>query len=254
MKFSLANYKALVTGGSKGIGAATVRQLLDLGAEVIFTARGAGGIEALESELAERFPERVKGFIADASSAEDATRLQRYVQQRWGQLDVLVNNAGMNIRKATADYTPKEYAQVMDTNLHSAFRTSVAMLDVLKVSDHASIVNVASVAGSMDVGTGSPYGMTKAAMIQLSRNLAVEWAPHGIRVNTVSPWFTATPLTEGLLSDEAKMGNVLRRTPMGRVAQADEMASVIAFLAMPAASYITGQNINVDGGMTAQAM
>ncbi len=231
-----------------------MRQFLELGAEVVFTARGASAIEALESELAERFPGRVKGFVADASSAEDTGRVRAFVQERWGRLDVLVNNAGMNIRKATADYSPEEYAQVMDTNLHSAFRLSVAMLDLLRESEYASIVNVASVAGSVDVGTGSPYGMTKAAMIQLSRNLAVEWAPHGIRVNTVSPWFTETPLTKGLLSNEGKMRNVLRRTPMGRVAQADEMASVIAFLAMPAASYITGQNINVDGGMTVQAM
>ncbi len=254
MKFALTNYRALVTGGSKGIGEATVRQFLELGAEVIFTARGAAAIEALETELAERFPERVKGFVADAASVADVQRVRDFVAERWGALDVLVNNAGMNIRKATADYTPEEYARVMDTNLHSAFRLSVATLELLKASDHASIINVASVAGGMDVGTGSPYGMSKAAMMQLSRNLAVEWAPHGIRVNTVSPWFTETPLTQGLLSNGEKMSNVLRRTPLGRVARADEMASVIAFLAMPAASYITGQNINVDGGMTAQAM
>lgn len=116
------------------------------------------------------------------------------------------------------------------------------------------MINLASIAGSLDVRTGSPYGISKAGLIQLTRNLAVEWAENNIRVNSVSPWFTETPLTENLLKDSVKTANVIARTPLKRVAKPSEMASTITFLAMPAASYITGQNIIVDGGMTANAL
>jgi tropinone reductase I len=103
----------------------------------------------------------------------------------------------------------------------------------------------------LDVGTGAPYGISKAGLLQLTRNLAVEWAKYNIRVNAVSPWFTETPLTAGLLQNEEKLTQVIKRTPMARVAKPEEMASVIAFLAMEASSYMTGQNLIVDGGMTA---
>lgn len=167
---------------------------------------------------------------------------------------MLVNNAGTNLRKPTIAYTDAEYQHVVDTNLKAPFFISKAFYSLLQKSSYPSIINVASIAGSLDVGTGSPYGISKAGLLQFTRNLAVEWANDTIRVNAVSPWFTETPLTEGLLKDESKISNVIARTPLKRVAKPFEMASAIAFLAMPAASYITGQNIVVDGGMTANAL
>ncbi len=118
----------------------------------------------------------------------------------------------------------------------------------------ASVVNVASVAGRVDVGSGAPYGMTKAALIQLSRNLAVEWARHGIRVNAVSPWYTDTPLVETVLNNPDRLQRIIDRTVLERVAQPEEVAAVAAFLAMDKASYITGQNIEIDGGMAAKGI
>jgi Tropinone reductase 1 len=106
------------------------------------------------------------------------------------------------------------------------------------------------VAGSYDLQTGAPYGMAKAGLIQLTRNLAAEWAGYGVRVNTVSPWFTVTPLTKGYLSQADKLEKIKSRTPLNRVAQDDEIAAAVAFLAMDKASYITGQNLSVDGGVT----
>lgn len=146
------------------------------------------------------------------------------------------------------------YYKILDINLTSVFNISIALFDLLKNANQSSIINVASVAGILDVQTGSPYGISKAGLLQLTRNLAVEWAEHRIRVNAVSPWFTETPLTSGLLENEAKTRKIIERTPLRRIAQPAEMANGIAFLAMDASSYMTGQNLIIDGGMTANAL
>lgn len=251
--WNLNDKKVLITGGTKGIGRATVKEFLSLGAEVVFTARDASAVEAFEDDLrAENFV--AKGICLDVTKDADTAQIKEWISSNWGRLDVLVNNAGRNIRKPSDQYTTDEYNTVINTNVTAPFNLSVALLELLKSSDFASIVNVASIAGLMDVKTGSPYGISKAGLLQLTRNLAAEWAIYGIRVNAVSPWFTETPLTEVLLKDEEKLKKVISRTPLGRVAQAGEMATVIAFLAMPASSYITGQNIIVDGGMTINAL
>jgi NAD(P)-dependent dehydrogenase (short-subunit alcohol dehydrogenase family) len=125
---------------------------------------------------------------------------------------------------------------------------------LLKSSGHASVINIASVAGTFDVQTGPPYGMTKAAIIQLTKNLAAEWAPDNIRVNTVSPWCIETPLTEAVLSQPDRLQKIVNRTPLNRVGKPEEVASLVAYLAMEKASYITGQNIMVDGGMSVKGL
>ena len=251
--WDLNHKRALITGGTKGIGRAAVLEFLALGAEVLFTAHHDDNVRVFEAEL-RASGLTVTGLRADVAVADEMEATARWIEQHWGALDILVNNAGMNIRKATTDYTSEEYYQIIDVDLLAPFAWSRWLFALLQKGHQPTIVNVASVAGLLDVQTGSPYGMAKAGLLQQTRNLAVEWAVDGIRVNAVSPWFTETPLTTSLLGQPDRLHRVVERTPQKRVAQADEMAAAIAFLAMDKASYIAGQNLIVDGGLTANAL
>jgi Tropinone reductase 1 len=247
--WNLTGKTALVTGGSRGIGKAIVTEFLALGAEVLFTARSSDEITTMEKALKAIHP-GISGLTADVSDAGDRKKVLEWMDQKWGRLDILVNNAGINIRKASNDYTSSEFMQVLDINLLAPFELCRTLFPLLVKSKGASVINISSVAGSFDVQTGAPYGMSKAGLIQLSRNLASEWASHSIRVNTVSPWFTETPLTGGLLSNPDRLQAITSRTPLRRIAQSEEMAAAVAFLAMDKSSYITGHNLSVDGGAT----
>jgi NAD(P)-dependent dehydrogenase (short-subunit alcohol dehydrogenase family) len=246
--WTLQNKKALVTGGTKGIGLSVVQEFLELGAEVFVVARNTSGIvDQLKSD--KLFT--IEGDVTDAAFRK---RIIQTIDERWGKLDVLVNNVGTNVRKKFIDYSEEEYRKLFETNLFSMVDLTKQSFSLLKNSGKGSVVNVASVAGSVDVQSGPPYGMTKAAIIQLSRHLAAEWAEYNIRVNTVSPWYIETPLTEAVLSQPDRLEKILARTPMARVGQPEEVASLIAFLAMDKSSYITGQNIMVDGGFSVKGL
>ena len=262
-KWDLQGKKALITGGTKGIGKAIAEEFLALGAEVIIVARNSKEVHEVvhgwQSEgrmasagVASRGA--ASGVVADVSKEEDRQWIKAAIEERWGRLDVLVNNAGTNIRKKLADYTEEEYRQVLEVNLFGTIALCRLCLPYLMLGIGSNVVNIASVAGAVDVQSGAPYGMSKAAIIQLSRNLAVEWAEFGIRVNTVSPWYTDTPLTAPVLRQPDRLQRIIDRTVMSRVAQPEEVAAAVAFLAMDKASYITGQNIVTDGGMQAKGL
>lgn len=251
--WNLENKKAIITGGTKGIGKAIVIEFLKLGAEVLFTARNENEVKNVEKELKEQYP-NVHGLVSDSASQKDRIKLKEWVETQWKQVDILINNAGINIRKKTTEYTNEEFRKVIEINLIAPFELSRILFPILKQSGKASIVNIASAAAMQDVGTGSPYAMAKAGLLQQTRSLAVEWAKEDIRVNAVSPWFTKTPLTSGYLKQKEKMTPILARTPLNRVAEPEEISAIVSFLAMDKSSFVTGQNIIGDGGMSVNAL
>lgn len=247
--WQLDGQTALITGASKGIGYATARELAGRGADLLLIARDEDELEQVRTELADDFDEiDVLSFAADASESEDRLAVFDWIAELDVPLSLLVNNAGGNLPLATLDYREGEYRGVFEQNLFSAFEMCRLAHPQLALHANAAIVNVGSVSGTVHVRTGAPYGMSKAALHQLTRNLAAEWAVDGIRVNAVAPWYIRTQRTADALSDGDYLDEVLDRTPLGRIGEPEEVAAAIAFLCLPAASYITGQVLAIDGG------
>ena len=257
--WTLQGKRALITGGTEGIGLAVAEQMLGLGASVFVVARDEG---RLEKRLAawQAAGAEAHGVAADVGVAEDRERMFAKLEERWPALDLLVNNVGTNVRKKAVEYSRDEVDHILGTNMISTFTICQRALPLLARGaaaaaaaaagrpPYSAVVNVLSVAGFTHLPTGAPYAMSKAGLAQLTRNLACEWAADGIRVNAVTPWYTRTPLVKSVLENAEFRGRVLARTPLGRIAEPEEVATAIAFLCMPAASYITGQCLAVDGG------
>jgi Tropinone reductase 1 len=248
-RWRLDGQLALVTGGSAGIGLAIVRELLGFGAQVLAVARDGAALEQVREELAEEFgDDRIFALAADVADDEQRREILDWIEDRDEGLNILVNNAGGNLTRASTDYTEDEWRSIFEVNLFSAFELSRYAHPLLTKHAVSSIVNVGSVSGMTHVRSGAPYGMSKAALQQMTRNLAAEWAEDGVRVNSVAPWYIRTRRTSGKLADPDYLDEVLLRTPMGRIGEPEEVAAAVAFLCLPAASYVTGECIAVDGG------
>jgi tropinone reductase I len=286
-RWSLKGRNYVVTGGANGIGLATVQALLaHQAAGVLFCSRSeadASLLQSLQQEYSSNGDDDdsitkvvVHHVQCDVSTEEGRAKLVQQAQAIFGNgnsggnqkhcVHGLINNVGINVRKPILEQTPEEYYTMTRTNMDAAYFLCRSFADLLLVQDGtATIVNVSSAAGVQSSGTGAAYGMTKAALNQLTKILACEWAAasssnnnnnnnnKGIRVNAVTPWMTMTPMLQAAVqTNPSQLDKVHAWTPMHRLASAQEVADPIVFLCLSASSYITGQILGVDGGLTAQ--
>ena len=258
-RWRLTGQTALITGASRGIGRACAMEFAALGANLVLIGRDEDALDAVASEIADSAfadsenthdPIRIDVISADVSDGEGRAAVFDGLSELNCELHILVNNVGNNIRRSVQEYSDQELSFIFQTNVASAFEMSRLSYPLLKQHGSASIINIASVSGLNHVRTGAAYGMSKAAIVQMTKNLACEWAPDGIRVNCVAPWYIRTQRSEAALTDSDYLEEVLGRTPMGRIGEPEEVAAAVAFLALPCASYITGECIAVDGGFS----
>ncbi|XP_022730471.1 tropinone reductase homolog At2g29150-like [Durio zibethinus] len=249
-RWSLHGMTALVTGGTKGIGHAIVEELAGLGARVHTCSRTETDLnKCLLEWKAKGF--QVTGSVCDVSFQAQREKLLNTVSSEFeGKLNILINNVGTNVMKLVSKYTAEEFSFLMSTNYESAHYVSLLAHPLLKASGAGSIVFLSSVAGLTPVRYASIYGAAKGAINQLAKLLACEWAGDNIRVNVVAPFVIRTPLTESVIQDEKSIEAIINLIPMGRIAEPKDASATVAFLCLPAASYITGQIICVDGGVT----
>jgi NAD(P)-dependent dehydrogenase (short-subunit alcohol dehydrogenase family) len=251
--FDLTGRKAFITGASRGIGQVMAVAFAEAGADVALVARSADGL-AETAAAVEAVGREAVVLPADVTSQEQVAGVVSAAIEQLGHVDVVVNNAGgSNFMVDFSDLRLPGWDKVINLNLSSAVYVCRAFAGHLLERGQGSVINVASVAGVTSAPQLAPYGAAKAALVSLSKTLAVEWGPRGVRVNALCPGWTATALNRDLWEDPELGPARVAGVPLGRWARADEMAGPALFLASDASSYMTGQVLVVDGGQTSVA-
>jgi len=246
--FSLDERVAVVTGASSGLGTQMAHALHNAGATVVVAARRYDRLKALADDLPNSLP-----VACDVANDDDLDQLVDAVMTRYGRIDVLVNNAGVGEPIAAMDEPIDEFRQTIAVNLTATFALCQKVGRHMLATGKGSIVNVASILGLVGAGmfASASYASSKGAVVQLTRDLAAQWARQGVRVNALAPGWFETEMTAEMFADDKAMTLVRRKTPMARPGQPGELDGALVFLASDASSFVTGQVLAVDGGWTA---
>jgi NAD(P)-dependent dehydrogenase (short-subunit alcohol dehydrogenase family) len=240
----------IITGAGKGIGLATMKVFLDNGAKLAVITRSQKDIDSLNAEFIDE-GNKFMAMCGDVSNQDIVNRFVEEVINKYGRVDVLVNNAGMRFRKKFAEITCEEFKKVLNVNLLSVFFLSQAVLPTMVKQNAGKIINMSSIAGTQGFSELSGYVTSKAAIIGLTKSLAVEYAGHNVQINAIAPGFCKTSYFDNFSKNDELYDFTISRTPMKRWGESVEVANTCLFFASHLSSYITGDVVSVDGGWSA---
>ena len=245
--FRLTDEVALITGGGTGLGLAMARRMADAGARVVITGRREDVLRDATRDIGRE----AQYVVHDVTRLEEAGQLVEQVTERCGPPTILVNNAGINMKKPTVETTEEEFARIMQTNVMGAFALSRAVAPGMIERGHGSILFIASMASLFGIPGVVAYSAAKTAVIGMVRTMAVDLSPRGVRVNAIAPgWIDSAMLRKSFEGDPGRRDRILSRTPMGKVGDPDDVAWAGVYLSSPAARFVTGTVMPVDGGVS----
>ena len=250
--FDLTGRSAIITGGSKGLGQAMAAALASAGADVLLASRHAEEAQAASAQIAADYGHRAIGVQADVTAPQDCEALAARALSEFGKLDILINNAGINIRSPIEQLTYEQFRQVQQVNVDGVWLMTRAVVPHMKQARYGRIINIASTLGVVGLENRTPYATSKGAVVQLTRTLGLELASFGICVNAICPGPFLTPMNEPIAQDEHTMKFIVGAVALGRWGRMEEIQGAAIFLASDAASYMTGSLVTVDGGWTAR--
>lgn len=248
--FDVTGQVALVTGASRGFGRSIAGALAEAGADLVVTSRNLADVQAVAADLLPS-GRKVLPLQMDVTRREEVEEAVRRALASLGKIDILVNNAGINIRRPALELTDGDWEQTLDTNLKGCFRVAQVVGRHMLTRQQGRIVNIASMLASVTIPERAAYASSKGGLVQMTRTLAVEWAPYNVRVNAICPGPFLTDLNKVILDDPEKVKFFMDRMPMKRFGRPEELHGAVIFFASEASSFITGTTLYIDGGWTA---